>query len=58
MKRTDLLFMFIVLSLVGIAYNEVKRRYLDSDNDHYKIVKKYFLLWLYIVNKFKLIIIY
>ena len=43
MKRTDLLFMFVVLSLIGIAYNEVKRRYLDTDNDHYKIVKKYLL---------------
>ena len=44
MKRINLLFMFVVLSLVGIVYNEFKRKYLDNDdNNQYKLVKKYLL---------------
>ena len=43
MKTINLLYTFVVLSLLGIVYNEFKRRYLDDENDHYKIVKKYLL---------------
>jgi hypothetical protein len=43
MKTINLLYTFVVLSLLGIVYNEFKRKYLDDDNDHYKIVKKYLL---------------
>lgn len=43
MKPINLLYTFVVLSLLGIVYNEFKRRYLDDENDHYKIVKKYLL---------------
>ena len=43
MKRINLLFMFVVLSLVGIVYNEFKRKYLDDDdNDQYNIGKEVF----------------
>ena len=43
MKTINLLYTFVVLSLLGIVYNEFKRKYLDDENDHYKIVKKYLL---------------
>ena len=44
MKRINLLFMFVVLSLVGIVYNEFKSKYLDNDEqNHYNIVKKFLL---------------
>ena len=43
MKTINLLYTFVVLSLLGIVYNEFKRTYLDDENDHYKIVKKYLL---------------
>ena len=43
MKPINLLYTFVVLSLLGIVYNEFKRKYLDDENDHYKIVKKYLL---------------
>ena len=43
MKPINLLYTFVVLSLLGIVYNEFKRRYLDDENDHYKVVKKYLL---------------
>ena len=43
MKTINLLYTFVVLSLLGIVYNEFKRKYLDDENDHYKMVKKYLL---------------
>ena len=43
MKTINLLYTFVVLSLLGIVYNEFKRKYLDDENDHYNIVKKYLL---------------
>ena len=43
MKTNNLIFMLVVLSLIGITYNEFKRKYLDDDTKHYKIVKKYLL---------------
>jgi len=43
MKPINLLYTFVVLSLLGIVYNYFKRKYLDDENDHYKIVKKYLL---------------
>lgn len=43
MKTINLLYTFVVLSLIGIIYNGFKRKYLDDENEHYKIVKKYLL---------------
>ena len=44
LKRINLLFMFVVLSLVGIVYNKFKSKYLDNDEQsHYKLVNKYLL---------------
>ena len=43
MKTINLLYTFVVLSLIGIIYNCFKRKYLDDENEHYKMVKKYLL---------------
>ena len=43
MKTINLLYTFVVLSLIGIIYNGFKSKYLDDENEHYKMVKKYLL---------------